>query len=273
MSKIKALDLADNQAFQSLVNVAANVQRLTEPFQPLSQSMTRASQAIAPFLEAVAPLIEHQVRYNKFIDAVGPTGWLPYHTLSIDYVEELENDVSLLEVCLAEFYETNWDNIRQDIESRLNFYCISEESKETFREALSAHSVGHYRCVCRVLFPQIEKEFRIHFFEDSAGHITSREILNQLNSLELKSFLPREAYGWILLDRLVDHLYEKVDGDNRTQYEDDFVPNRHASAHGLVSYSTFKHSMNMIVMSDYIFQVLTSMVKLKSPNNSDRSSR
>ena len=42
------------------------------------------------------------------------------------------------------------------------------------------------------------------------------------------------------------------------------VPNRHASIHGLVSYSTFKHSMNMIIMADYIFQILTSATKLTS---------
>ena len=104
--------------------------------------MSRVSQAITPFLEAIAPYIKHFVRYNKFIDSVRPTGWLPYHTVSIDYVEECRDDVSLLEARLTSFYENNWESIRQDIEKRLNHYHISEETKETFREALSAHGIG-----------------------------------------------------------------------------------------------------------------------------------
>lgn len=254
-----------NQTIQSLLNLGAALQRLVEPLQPFIQSMSRVSQAITPFLEAIAPYIKHFVRYNKFIDSVRPTGWLPYHTVSIDYVEECRDDVSLLEARLTSFYENNWESIRQDIEKRLNHYHISEETKETFREALSAHGMGHYRCVCRVLFPEIDREFRIHYFEDAAGAISSKKMLEKLtNQGELRNFLPREAYGWILFDRLVHHLYEPVDDSNRAQYEGDYVPNRHASTHGLVPYSTFKHSMNMIIMADYIFQILTSTAKLTS---------
>ena len=161
--------MADNQALQGVANLATALQRLTEPFQPIIQSMARVSQAIVPNLEAIAPHIEHVFRYTKFINAVRPTGWLPYHTVPMDYVEECGDDVSSLEAALTGFYENNWENIRQDIETRLDLYHISEETKETFREALSAHAIAHYRCVCRVLFPQIEREFRIRFFEDAAG--------------------------------------------------------------------------------------------------------
>ena len=145
-------------------------------------------------------------------------------------------------------------------------YQITAETKATLREALSAHGTGHYRCVCRVLFPEIDREFRIHFFEDAAGSISSKKMLEKLTDRgALENFLPREAYGWILFDRLVHHLYEPVDDNNRTHYEQNYVPNRHASTHGLVSYSTLKHSMNMIIMADYVFQVLTSTAKLTSP--------
>ena len=258
--------MTDNQPIQGLLKLAGAVNRMLEPLQPFIQTMARVSEAITPFLEAVAPYIEHFVRYNKFIDAVRATGWLPYHTVSIDYVEECGDDISLLEAHLADFYQTNWEDIREDIETRLENYSISEETKFTFREALSAHSIGYYRCVCRVLFPEIDREFRRHFFNDSAGSISSRRMLEELTSrVELKHFLPREAYGWILFDRLVHHLYEPVDDSNRAQYGDDCVPNRHAAARGLVPYSTFKHSMNMIIMADYVCQILTSTAKLTSP--------
>ena len=215
--------------------------------------------------QAIAPYIDQFVRYHKFINAVRATGWLPYHTLSIDYVEECGDDVALLDDRLTIFYKNNWQGIRQDIETRLDRYHISEDTKATFLEALSAHGAGHYRCVCRVLFPDIDREFRIHLFDDNARSISSKKMLEKLTSRgELGNFLPREAYGWILFDRLVHHLFEPVDDRNRTQYEKDYVPNRHASTHGLVPYATLKHSMNMLIMADYIFQILTLTSKLPS---------
>lgn len=261
--------MTDNRSSPIAQNLGAALQQLQQimgSLQPFVQAMAQISKAISPYVEAIAPHIKGFVRYKKFIDAVRATGWLPYHTLSIDYVEECADDTALLENHISSFYMNNWDNIRQDIESRLTHYDISEETKETFREALSAHEIGHYRCVCSLLFPAIDREFRIHFFQDSTGSISSKKMLEKLtNRGELKNFLPREAYGWILFKFLVSHLYEPVDDGNRQQYQQDYVPNRHASIHGLLPYSTYKHSVNMLIMTDYIFQILTTTAGLSSP--------
>ena len=239
------------------------VQALQQPMdslQPFIQAMARISQAIV-----IDPRIKGFVRYLKFTDSVLATGWLPYHTLPIDYVEKYAEDTALLENHISSFYKNNWNNIRQDIESRFSQYHISEETKETFREAFSAHEIGHFRCVCCVLFPTFEREVRIHFFENRAGGIPSKIMLEKLtNRGELEDFLPREAYGWILFDFLIHHLYEYVGDGNRQQYQKDYVPNRHASIHGLLPYSSHKHSINMIIMADYIFQVLTATIDLLS---------
>ena len=234
------------------------VQKLSEASQQLEVTLRPFVQELAHISQAVAPYVESFAKYSKFIDSVGATGWLSYHTVPISYVEECGGDISLLEQRLSTFYETNWNGIRQDIESRLEAYHIDEEARETFREALSAHEAGFYRCVCRVLFPEIERMIRVLFFENKAGTIRSKEILDRLTQRgSLEDFMPREAYGWILFDRLVNHLY--APDKNRKKFQKDFVPNRHAAAHGLVSYSTPKHSMNMIIMADYIFQVLPSI--------------
>ena len=240
-------------------NLPAALQQLEAVLRPFVQSLTRLSQAIVTHIAPIA-------KYLNFIDSVDATGWLPYHTVSIAYVEKCGKDMPLLERRLSAFYKENWSDIRQDIESRIVGYHISEDAKATFREALSAHELGHYRCVCRVLFPEIEQGFRVHFFDDKAGQIRKDELLDRLNrNTSLKNFMPREAYGWILFARLAGHLYEKVDDENRTRFQQDFVPNRHAALHGLVVYSTHKHSMNMIIMADYIFQVLTSLTDPPSP--------
>ena len=257
--------MTDSQENGSAPKLSAALHRMVEPVLPFIQLLKRVSEAIEPLLKAIAPFLESFARYNRFIDSVRRTGWLPYHTVPLGFVEECGDDVSLLEVRLTEFYETNWKTIRQDIESRLDLYHIAEESKATFREALAAHEIGHYRCVCRVLFPEIDREFRIHFFDDAAGSISSKRMLETFtNRGTLVSYLPREAYGWMLFRQLTHHLYEPVDDANRAQFEEDYIPNRHASMHGLVRYSTFKHSVNMIVMADYVFQVLTSMAEPSS---------
>ena len=250
--------MTDSQSDSIIKNLDVALRQFAKALEPFIEVMARISQAMAPYIERLA-------KYHKFIDSVSATGWLPYHTVSIDYVEECGDDVPLLDDRLTSFYENNWEAIRQDIETRLDRYHISEDAKATFREALSAHGAGHYRCVCRVLFPEIEREYRIHFFEDNAGCISSKKMLEKLTSRgDLGNFLPREAYGWILFGRLVHHLYERVDDSNRAQYEKDYVPNRHASIHGLVPYATPKHSMNMLIMADYVFQILTLTSNLPS---------
>ncbi len=260
--------MTNDQSVPIAHNLVAALNKLEESLRPFVQALAGIAEAIHPFVSAIAPKFEQLVRYHKFIDSVGATGWLPYYTISLVYVEECGDDVSLIDTRITSFYRNNWNVIREDIETRLDQYQLSEETKATLREALAAHDVGHYRCVCRVLFPAVEREFRIHFFEDRAGSISSTRLLEKLtNRGELESFLPREAYGWILFGRLIDHLYEPVDDGNRAQFEEDFVPNRHASIHGLVPYSTFKHSVNMLVMADYIFQVLTSTAELASPQH------
>ena len=149
-----------------------------------------------------------------------------------------------------------WAGIRADIESRLNDYHIDDEAKDTFRVALSAHEHGNYRCVCRVLFPEIERVIRVNLF-NGAGSVRTNEMLEKLiDDRPLEDFISKEAFGLVLFGRLVKHLCEQVSDEERGKFEQNFVPNRHAAIHGLMSYSTHKHSMNMIIMADYIFQIL-----------------
>ena len=206
-------------------------------------------------------------KYQTFVKSVNETGWLPYYSVPFHYVEECDGNIDLLENSLSNYYTTHWDEIRRDIESRLRSYHVSEETKETFREALSVHEGKNYRCVSAPLFSAIEKEF--YFLTgknpskilsvpfDTLQNLTSHEIIK-----ELTGHWPQgdsgsiQAYFWVLLDRLVNHVYKTVKYENRKEYEQDFTPNRHAVAHGLVSYSKHKHSMNMIIMADFIFQIL-----------------
>ena len=126
--------------------------------------MRRVSQALTPWADVAVALTKAFLRYSNFMDRVSETGWLPYRAVTLKFVEDCEGNAKLLDTRLSCFYRENWDSIRGDIESRLDQYHISEEAKSTLSEALTAHGIGHYRCVSRVLFPEIEKEIRAHFF-------------------------------------------------------------------------------------------------------------
>lgn len=227
---------------------------VTEKLEPVVNAVSK----LLPVLAQTQPYIEALLRANKIIDSLAKTGWLPYHTIGIDYIEESFVGEYSLESRVAEYYEKNWMDIRSDIESRMVSYQISEDAKETLLEAMTAHELGLYRCVCRVLFPEIDRELRIQFFKDKTGTIKSDDMLKALaNRGTLDDYLPRSLFSYILIGRLIDHLYEPITRANRSKFELDDVPNRHAAMHGLVRYTTYKHSMNMLIMTDYIFEILT----------------
>ena len=196
-------------------------------------------------------------KYQTFAKSVNETGWLPYYSVPFHYVEECDGNIDLLENRLSNYYTTHWDEIRRDIESRLESYHVSEETRETFREALSVHEAKNYRCVSAALFSVIDNELRVHFCGDLTARITYPAIIEKLNYHALQGdLIARQVNVWFVFDRLVNHVYKTVNDGNRKEYEQDFTPNRHAAVHGLVSYSTHKHSMNMIIMADSIFQML-----------------
>lgn len=239
------------------------VQRLSDVFeqwettlQPFFRELEPVIQGLATLAEAAAPHMQKFVRYHKIVEKFDATGWLPYHLAPVDYVEHYEGDLIDLEKKIAEYYATQWPNIREDIESRLGDYHIDDEAKDAFHEAFSAHEHENYRCVCRVLFPEIERMIKLNLFND-AGRIHTREMLRKLvDERPLEDFISQEAFGLVLFCHLAKHLYEQVNEEERNKFEQNFVPNRHAAMHGLASYSTQKHSMNMIIMADYIFQIL-----------------
>jgi hypothetical protein len=222
----------------------------------LSESLRQAEYSLGPVLRrlnewsaAAAPYLQAFRKWDRAVDAVNAVGWLPYRSEPpLRLMEECGDDFVLLNKRFSNYYRTRWSEIRDDMKSRLADYHIDDEARETFREALSAHEGGHYRCVCRVLFPEIERMIGV-------GRRKTDMLEKLTGTRDLADLAFRERFGLILFDRLVDHMYEDV-GDKREKFERDPVPNRHAAMHGLVQYSTHKHSMNMLILTDYVFEIL-----------------
>ena len=229
---------------------------MTELLKLLSESLRQAEYSLGPVLRrlnewsaAAAPCLQAFRKWDRAVDALNAVGWLPYRSEPpLRLIEECGDDFVLLDKRFSNYYRTRWSEIRDDMKSHLADYHIDDEARETFREALSAHEGGHYRCVCRVLFPEIERMIAVR-----------RRKTDMLETLtgarDLADLAFRERFGLILFDRLVDHMYENV-GTQREKFERDWVPNRHAAMHGLVHYSTHKHSMNMLILTHYVFEIL-----------------
>ena len=222
------------------------IQQLAVPLGPVYERLRELSEAWAPHLANWAELAPRLAEWNRTVDTLNEVGWLPYHSAPIHQVDECGDDLELLDTRFSEYYRNGWREIREDMESRLAHYHIDDEARETFHEALAAHEAELYRCVCRVLFPEIERMIGAGF--------RSKPLLEKLTGKgDLADYAFREPFGYVLFGRLVKHVYES---GRREKFERDPVPNRQAAMHGLVSYSTHKHSMNMLILTDYIFQIL-----------------
>ena len=129
-----------------------------------------------PFSEFSNNLAKLQ-RHNAVLDK---SGWLPHHSTPFELVDACNGDSEALRRRLRQFYEERWPEIRQEIETRLVAYELDDEAKATFREALDAHESGLYRCVCRLLPPELERIARIELHDGKTTKISSQPILRKL---------------------------------------------------------------------------------------------
>ena len=172
----------------------------------------------------------------------------------------IDNDVARCREEILRFYRENWQDIRLGFSERFSNYPVDEEAKATVREALDAHESGLYRCVCRTLFPELERISRNVFFNGRLGSITGRKLIKQLvrDSVLPFSNLPAGLHSLIGWERLTGHLYRNVHHESdRKSILHDPVPNRHAAIHGLVIYSTEQTSLNSIFMFEYVVQLIS----------------
>ena len=134
--------------------------------------------------------------------------WVPNHTTPFGLVAECGNDETKLQTSLLAYYTDNWSEVRARLESRVSSLDIDDEAKATFREALDAHATGLYRCVSRLLFPELERAFRGALYEGRAGHIKYNEFVTRLTgvaaNLELADFLTTGIQDLVLFKYLTE---------------------------------------------------------------------
>lgn len=228
-----------------------NEEELAPPFKALKAAMPDLARMLGSYLAPMA-------KQAELVGILGETGWLPFGHAPYHCMEQHGDDAERVDACMSLYYREHWREIRTSLEENLKAYHVDDEARAAFGEALSAHEVGLYRCVCRLLFPEIERMLRSripdHISPDRTG---SKQLIEILIGTEFSEKISEgRFFGFLFLGRLCRHLYERVDRNNIADVRKDSLPNRHAAVHGLVAYPEHKHSMNMLVMTDYVFQML-----------------
>ena len=271
--------------FKSAIQPLADLQRQIRHIQKTLSPAPEIDSAVRKLLESqrrfadafrilgLSPVIKTTGEFSRLSrnpKLLDEAGWLPHYSTPFDAVDACGGDVGVLTDHLSSYYQERWSQIHQDVQSRLLRYDVNDESKATFREALDAHAAGLYRCACPALMLEIERVSRIDLHHGTFETITSQHLLTQIVAeLPLSSFAPRGFYGLTLYRRLSRHLYEHIsDSQTRDRFARDPVPNRHASVHGYVVYSSMQHSLNMIFMAEFIFQVISLSKKARSVHHS-----
>ena len=231
---------------------------LRENKEELGPSFKALEASVPDLVRVLEPYLVPMAKQAELVGILGETGWLPFGHAPYHCMERHGDDAERVDACMSSYYREHWSEIRTSLEENLKACHVDDEARAAFGEALSAHEAGLYRCVCRLLFPEIERMLRSripdHISPDRTG---SKQLIETLVGTEFSEKIPEgKFFGFLFLDRLCRRLYERVDRNNVDDVRKDFLPNRHAAVHGLVTYSDHKHSMNMLVMTDCIFQML-----------------
>ena len=247
---METLSAAVRQVEGSLGPALERLNQWSAAAAPLLEEFERYAEAAAEAMARIQPALKQFHERKQAHDALNKAGWLPHYSVPHRLVEGCRDDRALLDSRVADHYRTGWTKIRGHMELDLATYHVDDEARATFREALIAHESGLYRCICRLLFPEIERTI-------GAGHRSEPMIKKLLASGDPTELDFREMFDWVMLERIRKHTYEQVwTKGERERFERDPVPNRHAAIHGRVAYSTHKHSMNMLILTDYVFRIL-----------------
>lgn len=209
-------------------------------------------------VQLIAAVMKPLIEWAGASQLIKDAGWLPHYTIPKHLLDDCAADADSLKSRLSEYYTHNWPSVRTKIESRLKSYCIDDEARETFREALNAHEAGLYRCSVRVLLPELERLARVHSgyvnnFQDSP----IKKLLNDLGNRTFDDVMLGDIYNHDFFGVLIQHLYEQVKTKvERQKFARSSIPNRHAAVHGLLPYSSMENSLNTIFLAEYVLQLI-----------------
>ncbi|RWE34991.1 hypothetical protein [Mesorhizobium sp.] len=262
--------------------------KMLDPLSALTKSIDDATNAVEQLVRAAPELFRKiELAFEAFHETTAGfarwfrdheratrifavVGWLPHETWPAGLIGSDDDSQNLEEIRdrLALHYQDEWPTVEQQFASSFDRLNVEDETRKVLAEALTSHRDGKYRSVVRLLFPEIENEIRVAFYQNSLKHPIAglNEFLDALNRKVAFGHVLQREFDMTLFDKLSSHMYSKVDDSNRLAIAADPVPNRHAALHGIVSYSSAQNSINTLIMADYILRLVTSLKRLRNPS-------
>ena len=233
-----------------------------EVLESVQAGLIALAQMARPFVAAIA-------RYDQIATFYENSGWLPYRTVPFqEHFREHLADRSEAHSRICSYYQESVAEILLDIDVRIQNYDIDDEAAAVMREATKAHRAELYRCVCRVLLPEMERVIRTDLLHiEDLISINEKHIQAKLETLHLDDVVVDSPHDFILSRIFHKHLFAPV---RTAESENVSVPNRHASTHGWIAYASMKESLNAIICADYVFRLVSS---LKKPGPTGKSAR
>ena len=229
----------------------------------------RVSAGMRALAELVLPFVAGIAYYDQIATFYESSGWLPYRTVPFqEHLREQVADKSQVHSRISRYYQESVAEILLDIEVRIQGYDIDDEAAAVMREAIKAHRAKLYRCVCRVLLPEMERVIRTDLLHiEDLISINEKHIQAKLETLHLNDVVVDSPHDFILSRIFHKHLFAPV---RTAESENVSVPNRHASTHGWIAYASMKEGLNAIICADYVFRLVSS---LKKPDPTGKSAR
>lgn len=163
-------------------------------------------------------------------------------------------------------YSTEWDQARAMFLTDLDGYQIGEEAKEAYIEGIECHTSNLYRPAILTVLPAAETEFRRNFdIAPGKPAASLRELREAIMEAPVGVILSHVA-PFDLFETLDKHLYERVQSqEDVARLATDPIPNRHAAIHGLIQYKSELNSLNALILTDYVFFVISQIADYLGP--------
>jgi hypothetical protein len=274
----------------SAINKHPHVYESFNATQSLLQGLVRAHAPLSDNLTPFSGIFESLGRMFKNSDrakAVLDSGWVPYAGMSIEKIEADWSSHDISEF-MNDLLETDWLTVREQLLWTVQNSGADQEAQDTFSEALNAFNSGYYRSVVRVVFPEIERVACQTIYGGSRqdwSFKTNQAAGRQNTSLgalrrALMDHLPagmavHADLGFALTEMLDKHLYAHVGSEKEEleKFRSNPIPNRHASQHGYLIYSSKQHAFNALSMTAFMFDCIMKVNKNIQNNLGDLKGR
>jgi hypothetical protein len=231
---------------ENISNIGHELNNIRIQYSPALLELTKSLEKIGPFFEA----LDKARGGSKYLSE----GQILAHTTTPWHLFKHENPQSFSKDVL-DYYDNNWNYVSTMFLENISEYSLSSETKIVFAEALKAHELGLYRSSVSVLFPAIEAEYKLLYgyekwdkLDGWSGNFVSKVNESRHNEVIFEASMTK------LLKTVNKHLYLSVTTENSyKKFIDNDIPNRNAAIHGVISYSKAVHSLNTLIISDYMF--------------------